>query len=225
MHCVNCGASVSAGAAFCQSCGKPPGIAGSTVSELSPASNVVKPAPPKKRSKLLGCVGVVVAVFVGLAIIGSIISKKDGSAKSGSAVGAGKDGASGNAAATDSPVAEAELPLAVKASQLFNAYQNNEASAQGYFGGRKLFVTGIVDKVALDILDKAVIRIKSPNDFMSVQASMAQDSQESAKNYNSGERVSLICEDVTSIIGTPMLKDCRPAPANTKTQAIQWKKK
>jgi hypothetical protein len=151
--------------------------------------------------------GISAGVVVLLAIIGSF----------------GSPNSSGNSSAQTAASEEpAELPIAVTATQLFNAYQNNEATAQGYFGDRKLLVSGTVDKVTLDFTDNAIVLLRTPNQFMSAQAALADDAQNEAGNYNPGDKAQMLCDGVSEVVATPMLKDCRTAPAGTKSQPVQW---
>lgn len=200
MHCVKCGAALSDGAAFCPNCGA------ATTDKSSPAP----PAEPKKKSnKLLGCLGIGVGVIILLAVIGSLAPDRP----------ATSNGSAPAASAADT--APEDLPLAVTATELFNAYENNEASAQGYFGDRKLLVSGTVDKVILDFMDNPVVLLKTPNQFMSAQAALADDAHGQASGFNPGNKVQLLCEGVSEVVSTPMIKDCRTAPAGTKSQPIQ----
>ena len=165
----------------------------------------------------IGCL-VLFALFVVLAAIGSQVEPTANEADSGSTENLASDGASDAETRT-------ELPVAVTATELFNAYQNNEASAQGYFGGRKLLVSGTVDKVTLDFMDDPVVGLRTPNQFMTAQAALADGAKNEAGNFSPGDKVQLLCEDVSEAVGTPMLKDCRTAPPGTKGQPVQWSDK
>lgn len=202
MHCVKCGAAVPDGAAFCPNCG----------ATTADKSSAVPPAEPKKKSnKLLGCLGIGVGVIILLVVVGSLAPDQPGTAD---------DSAPAASAAETAPE---DLPLAVTAAELFNAYENNEASAQSYFGERKLLVSGTVDKVILDFMDNPVVLLRTPNQFMSAHAALAEDAQGEAPNFNPGDQVKLLCQGVSEVIATPMLKDCRRAPAGTKSQPVQWR--
>jgi hypothetical protein len=199
MHCVKCGAAVPEGAAFCPSCGSAAGGGGFSQEPVQPA--------PKKGSKLLGCFAAVIGIIVLLVIIGSLAP----------------DPSTGNSTAAEGGmVPNGELPLEVTATQLFGAYENNEASAQSYFGDRKLLVSGTVDKVMLDFTDDPIVLLRTPNQFMSVQAALADDAKGEAGNFSRGDKAKLLCENISEVIGTPMLKDCRAAPAGIKGQPVQW---
>lgn len=165
----------------------------------------------------IGCLGLF-ALFVVLAEIGSQVEPTANAVDSASTENLASDGE------TDAGT-QAELPVAVTATELFNAYQNNEASAQGYFGNRKLLVSGTVDKVSLDFMDDPVVGLRTPNQFMSAQAALAEDAESEASNFNPGDKVRLICENVSEVAATPMLKECRTAPLGTKGQPVQWSDK
>src|SRR4051794_30450461 len=133
MHCVNCGASAPEGASFCPNCGKSPTVVAPPTGASAPAQGRVEVTPPKKRSKLLGCLAIGLGLFVLLAIIGSLADPKKQGSTTNTATESTANGtmsAKGNAENQSQPVptVEADLPLAVSATQLFNAYQGNEAS-------------------------------------------------------------------------------------------------
>ena len=197
MHCVKCGIALPDGAAFCPNCG-------ASVNSGAPLATPAQPQP-KKSNKALGCVAVAIGIVVLLVIIGSFApNQPEGTGT------AGKDGT------------PAELPLAVTATELFQAYQSNEASAQSYFGKRKLLVSGTVDKVTLDFADDPVVLLRTPNQFMSAHAELADDAKGEAGKFSPGDKVELLCDNVREVMATPMLRDCRTAPAGTKSEPIKW---
>lgn len=132
--------------------------------------------------------------------------------------------ASSSGTTTDGSSGDGRKPLAVTATQLFNAYKNNEATAQNYFGGRPLLVTGTVDKVSLDFMDNPIVGLRTPNQFMTAQASLAEDAKGEAGNFNAGDHARLLCQDISEVVSTPMLKDCRTAPLGLVGETIQWAK-
>jgi hypothetical protein len=204
MHCTQCGTAVPDGAAFCPKCGAATGSAPSATVAAAPPQPAA--APPKK-SRTIGCLALIGAIVL-LVILVQMFAPR-------SAEGPG-------AAGKDGKAAPAELPLAVSATELFNGFQANEASAQSYFGNRKLLVSGTVDKVMLDLFDHPVVLLRTPNMFMSAHASLADDARPEAGKFSPGDKVKLLCEDISEVAATPMLKDCRTAPADAKGQPIQW---
>lgn len=212
MHCTKCGTNVPDEAAFCPGCGAAVTQPQSSTLSVTPAS-----PPPgtltKKSNKLVGCIVFVVVIFVLLALIGQCAQKVAGPAGTATASSSG-----GGTPETG------QVPLAVTAQELFNSYQANEASAQGYFGGRPLLVSGTVKKVSLDFMNNPIVELETPNEFMPAHAALADDAKGDASNFSPGDNVKLLCEDVSEIISTPMLKNCRIAPTGLVGEAINWKK-
>jgi len=179
-----------------------------------------EPVPQKRKSAFgrvagVGCL-VVLGIVVLLTMIGSQVDK-----------GANSVDAAGNESGNSSAAADVsleDLPLAVSAKELWSAYQGNEASAQGYFGKRKLYVTGTVDRVQLDFLDHPEILLRTPNEFEAVQAELAENARDQASSFDPGDKARLLCEDVSEVAATPILKDCRNAPTGIKTQPVKWRK-
>jgi len=191
------------GASFCPKCGRQVTTIAGAHSSGPPQSG---DGPPKEKSnKALGCFAIVAVILFILWAIGSSLQP---------------EGRTQGAAATDPAV----LPLAVTATELFNAYQSNEASAQSYFGSRPLLVSGTVRKVSLDMTDDPVVELVVPNQFMSAQAMLAEDAKDQAGNFNPGDEVKLLCEDLAEVMSMPMMRNCRTAGAGQKSQPIEWSK-
>lgn len=132
MHCVGCGTTIPEDASFCPKCG----LQMSTTSAAASGDQAGMIEPPKKKNnKALGCLGIGAVILLILYFIGSNAEPTDQN-QSANTTGTLAGATSESSAATET----AELPLAVTASELFNAYESNEASAQGYFGDRPLIV-------------------------------------------------------------------------------------
>lgn len=220
MHCVKCGTEIPEGGLFCPKCGA---SASHASNEAKAAADI--PANDAKGKPKAGCLKIglwVLAAFVVLGVIGNFLPKTESDKKATNEPVSMQTGD----AKTESEAAETatEKPIAVTANELFGAYQANEASAQGYFGKRQLLVTGSVDKVALDLFDNPEILLRTSNQFMSAHAALADDAKASAGDYNPGQKVRLLCEDVSEVASIPMLKDCRQAPDDLKGEPVQWKK-
>ena len=207
MHCTKCGTAVPDGASFCPGCGAPV-----SNPETPTSASEVQAGKARRRPGCLVVGLVIVAIVIGLAVLGSLLPKVPESHPPG--------GAAGKPA--DEP---GELPLAVSAKALFGAYQANEASAQSYFGKRQLLVSGTVDKVALDLFDNPEVLLKTSNEFMSAHAALADDAKDKAGDYGPGDAIRLMCEDVSEVASIPMLKDCRPARKDQKGQPVTWSRK
>lgn len=155
----------------------------------SPADVPAQPAPDKKTGGIAKGCGILVLIVIGLAVLGSLLGggeKKDAS-----------------------PVAAASKPpIEVTAEQLFRAYQANEAAAQQAYGDSPLLVSGTIAGVDLDIGDNPIVKLRTSNEFMSAQAALADSAKPRAAQLSKGERITLRCESVSEVMGTPMLRDC-----------------
>lgn len=151
---------------------------------------------PKKKSHTvrngaLGCVGLLVLLI----IIASLVGGKTATAPAGNADGAAK-------------TAVATPPLKVDAAKLARAYQNNEARAQSDYGDRPLLVSGTVAGVSLDIADDPKVELRTDNQFLNAQASLIDADKPKAKDFDKGQKVTLLCQGVSEVISIPMLKEC-----------------
>lgn len=151
-----------------------------------------KPAKSHKvRNGAFGCLGILVV----LGVIGALAAPED------------KGGAEKGQAATAAAPA-ATPPLAVTARELFAAYEANEAAAQETYGGRSLAVTGVIDKIDLDMSDEPVVMLRTSNQFMSARAELLDASQPKAKSLTKGQKITMVCGGVGEVMGIPMLSDC-----------------
>ena len=219
MHCIKCGTEIPEGGSFCPKCGTASPQSASPATQEGPApATDTSTIPDAKTKSGPGCLKIglwIVAGLIVLGVIGNLLPKPPEDKT--------KPAASDTASPT--PTEEpGEAPVAVTVSELFNAYQSNEASAQGYFGNRKLLVTGTVDKVALDLFDNPEILLRTSNQFMSAHADLADEAKASAGDYSPGDKVRLLCDGVSEVASIPMLKDCRKAPDGLKGEPVQWKK-
>lgn len=97
-------------------------------------------------------------------------------------------------------------PVAVTAAQLFDAYQDNEVQADMQYKDKRLLVSGKVDKVSKDVMDKPFVSLSTSNMFMSV---LAYDMPESAVvTLRKGMPLQLLCRGGGMTLGSPMLRDC-----------------
>ena len=150
------------------------------------------------RIRLRNLVMAGLAVFVFLLIIASANG------------GAGKSVSTSNGPAE--PPAEPVKALAVSAAQLARAYDDNEAAAQRDYGGRPLFVAGKVSGVDLDIVDNPVVQLDGTGMFQDVHANLTDSDKPKAADLHKGQSVDLLCQDVSEVIGSPILKDCAFEP-------------
>ncbi len=159
------------------------------------ASNAAPATAPKRgmgRNIAIGCGGIV-AILIVLGVIGAIA----GGDKTGS------DGKTG-AASTQGAAPQA---MAVTPAEVAKAYQSNEARAQATYGGKPLLVTGKVEGISLDILNKPFIQLDTGG-FIPANANLDEASQAKAPELNKGDAISLRCSDVQEVISIPQFQDC-----------------
>jgi hypothetical protein len=144
-------------------------------------------AEEAKKSGCLKVAGFGALVLVGLGVIGAL---------------AGGDAPAGDASAPTAP------PLAVTAQELFDAYSANEVAAQARFDGQRLAVTGVVQDIALDLLDEPVVSLQTSNEFMPVRAQFDKADAAATGALTKGQELTVTCGKVTEVVGTPMLDDC-----------------
>lgn len=104
--------------------------------------------------------------------------------------------------------APSETAMRVNAIALWQQYDANEVAADNQFKDRLLLVQGTVDAVDKDFLDRAIIRLKSPNPFMTTLATLKESSKGAAASARKGQAIALLCRGAGRILGAPTLSDC-----------------
>lgn len=183
--CPQCAETVKAEAKICRFC--------QYNFETGRGSDVkVAPLPPeaKKNGKKagIGCAILLVAIIVIIAVAGG----KDEGAKSG-----------GQAAGPTQPARQ------VTAVELARAFEANEAAAKKEYGDQPLKVTGTVDSVNLGIGDEAFVVLKGANMFSGPQVHFADNANDAAANLTKGQSLTVTCKDVSEVVGTAMLSECK----------------
>jgi hypothetical protein len=111
------------------------------------------------------------------------------------------------AVTTTAPV-PAKSELRVTPAELVAAYEANEAAAQERFAPHLLMVSGVVDGVDLDLTNDPSVILKSPNPYDRVQAALVDADKPRASTIVKGQKIELMCDKVTEVLGTPFLRDC-----------------
>ena len=144
--------------------------------------------------KILMWVGI---VFVVLVVIGIFAGGKESSNAT-------------SAESTSEQTVQEEAPIQVKASELLNAYKNNEIAANQQFKDKSLLVTAIVESIEADLMDEPYLVLKAGDqfEFNKPQAHLAKSDANKAATLNKGQQIVLRCIGNSEIGGTPMLKDC-----------------
>lgn len=107
--------------------------------------------------------------------------------------------------AAPKPPAAEEAAIAVTAVQLFADYQENEIAAEAKYNGKRLKVSGKIEKIA-KVLGDPVVEFKTTNEFMPVYAKFKDDSAVTA--LKRGQKVTVICRGDDVSLGHARLADC-----------------
>ena len=104
-----------------------------------------------------------------------------------------------------------EPELNISATELINAYKENEVKADKMYKGKIVEVNGIVDGIDSDIDDKAVVRLSDGDEFSiyTVSCYIDDENQDKACELKKGENVTIIGKADGEIAGTPVIKDCK----------------
>ena len=101
-------------------------------------------------------------------------------------------------------------PPSVKISSvdLFDKYQENEISADNMFKGKRLEVSGKIERIHKDFAGHGYLELSSRNEFSRVQAKLNDRELELAGNLSRGGEIVLSCEGVGMMMSSVLIKDC-----------------
>ena len=104
-----------------------------------------------------------------------------------------------------------EPELNISATELINAYKENEVKADKMYKGKIVEVSGIVDGIDSGISDDAIVRLSDGDEFSfdDVICYIDNDNQNKACELNKGQNVTIIGKADGEIAGTPCIKDCK----------------
>ena len=104
-----------------------------------------------------------------------------------------------------------EPELNISATELINAYKENEVKADKMYKGKIVEVNGIVDGIDSDISDKAVVRLSNGDEFSfdNVSCYIDDENQNKACELEKGQNVTIVGRADGEIIGQPSIKDCK----------------
>jgi uncharacterized protein YecT (DUF1311 family) len=100
-----------------------------------------------------------------------------------------------------------EQPRKVSLDNLYNDYQANEVAADNKYRGHLLAVSGLVNRIAKDLLDRTYLALNLEGTVFDVAAVLAPLYIPTAATLAKGQAVTLICVGDGKVI-TPNLKDC-----------------
>lgn len=99
--------------------------------------------------------------------------------------------------------------IRVSALDLSNAYHANEVAADEKFKGKQILATGTIQSIDKDFKDGIVVRLRTDNKFMPVDADVDNSEVSIAAKLSIGGQISVRCIGGGMIIGRPRLKSCK----------------
>lgn len=154
------------------------------------------------RPQILGfCAGL--AAFIVASAVGTSIEK-------GSTTSASPGTAAATPPASATPAQPQQPLLSATAENLFAEYDANEVSADQMYKGKPLVVVGAVQSIDKDAFNNIVVHLETPNQFMSVSATLQDKYESAAAQMRKRDVVALSCVGAGRLIGSPILKDCSP---------------
>ena len=148
----------------------------------------------------------VLTVIGGLVIIGAL-----GNIVGGNSNNKISDSKQTNVSIENSNKKQMEPELNISATELINAYKENEVKADKMYKGKIVEVNGIVDGIDSDIEDKAVVRLSDGDEFSiyTVSCFIDNDNQDKACELKKGQNVTIVGIANGEVIGEPSIKDCK----------------
>ena len=148
----------------------------------------------------------VLTVIGGLVIIGAL-----GSVTGGNSNNKISDSKQTSVSIENSNKKQMEPELNISATELINAYKENEVKADKMYKGKIVEVNGIVDGIDSGIDDKAIVRLSDGDEFSiyNVYCHIDNENQNKACELKKGENVTIVGEANGEIAGEPVIKDCK----------------
>ncbi len=173
------------------------------------------PPPTETSPKKRGCgfwalIGIGILVAIG--VLGSLLPEPTPEQKAATAAKAVENEKTEGDKQKAKAEAERASAIKVTAGELFKAYQANEMAAQQTYKGKLLEVFGTVDGVELDFADEPVIKLRSSNQFMPVSIKLTDETKSAAAGYSKGQKITLLCKEITEVVSMPQLSECVPVP-------------
>ena len=163
------------------------------------------------RHKVLTVIGGLVIIGALGSITGGNSNNKISDSKQTSVSVENSDSKQTSVSNENSNKKQMEPELSMSASELINAYKENEVKADKMYKGKIVEVNGIVDGIDSDMDDKAVVRLSDGDEFSiyTVSCYIDDENQDKACELKKGENVTIIGKADGEIIGEPVIKDCK----------------
>ena len=163
------------------------------------------------RHKVLTVIGGLVIIAALGSITGGNSNNKISDSKQTSVSVENSDDKQTSVSNENSNKKQMEPELSMSASELINAYKENEVKADKMYKGKIVEVNGIVDGIDSDMDDKAVVRLSDGDEFSiyTVSCYIDDENQDNACELKKGENVIIVGKADGEIIGEPVIKDCK----------------
>ena len=163
------------------------------------------------RHKVLTVIGGLVIIGALGSITGGNSNNKISDSKQTSVSVENNDSKQTSVSTENSNKKQMEPELNISATELINAYKENEIKADKMYKGKIVEVNGIVDAIDSGIDDKAIVRLSDGDEFSfdNVQCCIDDENQDKACELKKGENVIIIGKADGEIAGTPFIKDCK----------------
>ena len=163
------------------------------------------------RHKVLTVIGGLVIIGALGSITGGNSNNKISDSKQTNVSVENSDSKQTSASTENSNKKQMEPELNISATELINAYKENEIKADKMYKGKIVEVNGIVDAIDSGIDDKAIVRLSDGDEFSfdNVQCCIDDENQDKACELKKGENVKIIGKADGEIAGTPFIKDCK----------------
>ena len=163
------------------------------------------------RHKVLTVIGGLVIIGALGSITGGNSNNKISDSKQTSVSVENSDSKQTSVSNENSNKKQMEPELSISATELINAYKENEVKADKIYKGKIVEVNGIVDAIDSGIDDKAVVRLSDGDEFSfdNVSCYIDDENQNKACELEKGQNVTIVGEADGEVIGRPQIKDCK----------------
>ena len=163
------------------------------------------------RHKVLTVIGGLVIIGALGSITGGNSNNKISDSKQTSVSVENSDSKQTSVSNENSNKKQMEPELNISASELINAYKENEVKADKMYKGKIVEVNGIVDGINSGIDDKAIVILSDGDEFSfnNIQCCIDDENQDKACELEKGQNVTIIGKADGEIIGEPVIKDCK----------------
>lgn len=111
-------------------------------------------------------------------------------------------------ACTVEPSPEAAPPTSVTLEQLVAEYDDNQVAAEQKYADGGVRLTVVVGSIK-GSLEEPLLNLDWEDTMLPVQAKLADGYKQIAVELTPGDEITIVCPDVSHVLGTPMLGNCR----------------